>query len=48
MFYNNTCIMTKGDTYASFQTAPGSGGVAHPAMPVMHDNKVYTPTGVAM
>ena len=45
-FYNNTCIMSVvGESYANFQTAAGSGGVAKPAMPVMHDNRVYTPDG---
>ena len=45
---NNTCIMTVvGESYASFQTAANSGGVAKPAMPVMHDNRVYTPDGAS-
>ena len=47
-FYNNTCILTEaGGSYASFSTAPNSGGVAQPAMPIMHDNRVFTPDGTA-
>jgi hypothetical protein len=46
MFYNNTCIMTVlGESYANFQTGASSGGVAKPALPVMHDNRVFTPDG---
>lgn len=42
-FYNNTCIIARADpSYASF--SPGIGG---PAVPVMHDNRIYTLDGKA-
>lgn len=43
MFYNNTCISSRaGVDYAGFQQ-----GIGGPALPVMHDNRVYTPDGTA-
>ena len=47
LFCNNTCLMTvAGESYAVFQgSGHASGGVAHPAAPTMHDNKVFTPDG---
>jgi hypothetical protein len=39
-FYNNTCVMTRGETYAVF-----GKGIGGPALPVMHDNRVFTSTG---
>ena len=40
-FYNNTCIINKpGADYARF-----SNGIGGPAMPTMHDNRIYTPDG---
>ena len=49
MFYNNTCILTsRGGSYANFHgSASSSGGVNRPAMPIMHDNRVFTPDGTA-
>ena len=41
-FYSNTCLMTNNGSYADFE--PGVGG---PARPIMHDNRVFTPTGEA-
>eukprot|EP01048_Picozoa_sp_COSAG05_P014856 COSAG05_NODE_1722_length_4212_cov_4.878191_3_plen_97_part_00 len=42
-FYNNTCVINKANpTYAGF-----SSGIGGPAMPVMHDNRVYTADGQA-
>lgn len=42
------CILTEaGGNYASFSTGANSGGVAKPAMPIMHDNRVFTPDGTA-
>ena len=41
-FYNNTCLMTNDGSYAVFE--PGVGG---PARPIMHDNRVFTPSGSA-
>jgi hypothetical protein len=42
-FYNNTCVINK----ASPQYASFSKGIGGPAMPVMHDNRVYTADGKA-
>lgn len=42
-FYNNTCMLNGGGSYARFD--PGVGG---PALPVMHDNRVYAPAGAAV
>lgn len=48
MFYNNTCILAEaGGSYASFSAGANSGGIAKPAMPIMHNNKVFTPDGTA-
>jgi len=42
-FYNNSCVMMGGgEQYASFQN-----GVGGPALPVMHDNRVFTQSGKA-
>ena len=42
-FYNNTCVINKADPqYAGFST-----GIGGPALPVMHDNRVYTVDGRA-
>ena len=40
MFYNNMVIMTKDGDY-------GHGSCSGPGMTIVHDNKVYTPTGKA-
>ena len=39
-FYNNTCVMTRGEMYAGF-----GKGIGGPALPIMHDNRVFTTTG---
>ena len=42
-FYNNTCIsVSASPQYASF-----SEGIGGPALPVMHDNRVFTADGKA-
>ena len=45
---DNSCMMVEaGGTYANFAQGANSGGVAKPAMPVMHDNRIFTPDGTA-
>ena len=45
---DNSCMMVEaGGTYANFAQGSNSGGVAKPAMPVMHDNRIFTPDGTA-
>ena len=38
MFYNNTVILTKDGDY-------GHGACSGSAMTIVHDNRIYTPTG---
>ena len=40
--------LNRDGSYASFPgSTQSSGGVSRPAMPIMHDNRVFTPDGMA-